>query len=53
MLQLLFVKLEELRDYCKETDEYFKNGGDAFAPTEEKTEVRIYFGDSEFDEPEE
>lgn len=53
LLQLLFVKLEELRDYCKETDEYFENGGDAFAPTEEKTEVRIYFGDSEFDEPEE
>lgn len=53
LLQLLFVKLEELRDYCKETDAYFENGGDEFDPPEEATQVRIFFGENEFDEPEE
>lgn len=26
-MELLFVKLHELEDFCKETDEYFENYG--------------------------
>lgn len=27
LVELLFVKLHELEDFCKETDEYFENYG--------------------------
>lgn len=32
LLEILFAKLEELKQYCEETDEYFANGGEIDYP---------------------
>lgn len=38
LLDLLFNKLEELRDYCKETDKYFENFGETIIDTDNESE---------------
>ncbi|MBR5318435.1 MAG: hypothetical protein IKU46_02425 [Peptococcaceae bacterium] len=41
LLQCLFYKLDELKDYCKETDEYFENYGKTII--NEKADIEITF----------
>lgn len=48
MLQILFSKLEELADFCEETDRYFENYGKEDVCPECATKVTIIFGEEEF-----
>jgi len=45
LLQILFVKLEELQRYCNETDEYFENYGESPRLERELPQVNIIYNE--------
>lgn len=49
MLEMLFVKLEELREYCKETDEYFENYGEVKFPQDNGVQLTVILGEEGMD----
>lgn len=53
LVELLFVKLDELKRYCEETDEYFENYGEPVIDESDKLEnITVHFDFSDKEEVE-